>query len=84
MLVRVIAESIWSALESVHEPVLISYASLCDNHKRGGDKRIGADTMQNLGELQLKPGTLERYSFMPRVELMIVGVAHVLHRWGGH
>ncbi len=40
--------------------------------------------MQNLAELRLKPGTLERYGFMLRVELMIIGVAYALHRWGGH
>ena len=40
--------------------------------------------MQNLAELHLKPGTPERYDFMLRVELMIVGVAYVLHRQGEH
>jgi len=40
--------------------------------------------MQNLAELHMKPGTLERHGFMLRVELMIVGVAYVLHRLGGH
>lgn len=39
--------------------------------------------MQNLAELHMKPGTSERYDFMISVELMIVGVAYVLHRLGG-
>ena len=60
------------------------YASPCDNNKRRSDKRIGADTMQNLAELHMPPGTPERYDFMIRVELMIVGVAYILHRLGGH
>ena len=60
------------------------YTSHCDNNKHRSDKRTGADTMQNLAELHMKPGTLERHGFMLRVELMIVGVAYVLHRLGGH
>lgn len=42
------------------------------------------DAMQNLAELPLKPGTLERYGLILRINLMIVVVAYVLHRWGGH
>jgi hypothetical protein len=39
--------------------------------------------MQNLAELHMKPGTLERHGFMLRVELMVVGGACVLQRRGG-
>lgn len=62
----------------------VIHESSYDDHKRRSDKRTCADTMQNLAELRLKPGTLERYGSMLRVELMIISIAYALHRWGGH
>jgi len=63
---------LWSAL-----------VSHCDNHKRRSDERTETGAVQNFAGLHLKPGTLEPYGLMLRVELMIVAGACVLQRWGG-
>ena len=51
---------------------------------RRNNKKIGTDTMQNFAELHPNPKTPDLYGFMLRVDLMIVVVAYVPHRWGGH